>query len=390
MNSKFKPSYIAIAIVLAIGLIAFGVYLYGIPQTPVQDIISQGEVVLVPDEFEATSETTTEQGEFDSDSSNDEASSNPEGESEISLPHISLVNVAPDGIVVLSGEALPDSTIIVSEDGHVISEAQAIGSGEWVAVLDEALSEGEHLLVVTMRDSEGNETISTEAVVVSLDGSGSNEPLVVLVPFDDEMTRPQVLQSPLGLSGQTEIVVSDTPEVTLTQDNVGATEQPEQPEQMMPTVVIRHVEALSQTEMLIVGGVFGDEPGDETGDELGILVVKVAGEPVVAVRDGKGGYKAEADIPQGLEAFNVIVTLTSPDGEELASAKVRLIKKKLEQILDGARRLVIIQRGDALWRIAYQTYGKGIRYIDIYQSNRQEILDPNLIYPDQVFVIPNQ
>jgi len=49
---------------------------------------------------------------------------------------------------------------------------------------------------------------------------------------------------------------------------------------------------------------------------------------------------------------------------------------------------VIIRRGDNLWTISRRTYGRGIRYTTIYTANREQIRNPHLIYPGQVFVLP--
>ncbi len=49
---------------------------------------------------------------------------------------------------------------------------------------------------------------------------------------------------------------------------------------------------------------------------------------------------------------------------------------------------LIIRRGDNLWMIAKRLYGNGIRYSTIYQANTDQIRNPDLIYPGQVFVIP--
>jgi len=42
-----------------------------------------------------------------------------------------------------------------------------------------------------------------------------------------------------------------------------------------------------------------------------------------------------------------------------------------------------------LWRIAYHQLGDGVKYVDIVRRNRQDISDPNLIYPKQIFAVPN-
>ena len=49
---------------------------------------------------------------------------------------------------------------------------------------------------------------------------------------------------------------------------------------------------------------------------------------------------------------------------------------------------IVVQPGHSLWRIARETYGRGIRYTVIYEANRAQIRDPDLIYPGQVFVLP--
>lgn len=47
-----------------------------------------------------------------------------------------------------------------------------------------------------------------------------------------------------------------------------------------------------------------------------------------------------------------------------------------------------VSRGDSLWRISRDMLGRGIRYTQIYAANTQQIRDPRLIYPGQVFVVP--
>ena len=48
----------------------------------------------------------------------------------------------------------------------------------------------------------------------------------------------------------------------------------------------------------------------------------------------------------------------------------------------------VVSRGDSLWRISRVTYGAGQRYVAVYRANRDQIRDPNLIYPGQIIVLP--
>ncbi len=45
--------------------------------------------------------------------------------------------------------------------------------------------------------------------------------------------------------------------------------------------------------------------------------------------------------------------------------------------------------GDTLWGISARFLGNGARWKEIYEANRDKIKSPNLIYPGQVFIIPD-
>ena len=44
--------------------------------------------------------------------------------------------------------------------------------------------------------------------------------------------------------------------------------------------------------------------------------------------------------------------------------------------------------GDNLWDISQHIYGNGLRYTQIYAANANQIRNPRLIYPGQIFVLP--
>jgi nucleoid-associated protein YgaU len=48
----------------------------------------------------------------------------------------------------------------------------------------------------------------------------------------------------------------------------------------------------------------------------------------------------------------------------------------------------VVSRGDSLWRISRVTYGAGMRYALVYKANRDQIRNPDRIYPGQIFVLP--
>ena len=49
---------------------------------------------------------------------------------------------------------------------------------------------------------------------------------------------------------------------------------------------------------------------------------------------------------------------------------------------------IIVQPGNSLWRLARRAYGKGTHYTTIFQANKDQIKDPDLIFPGQVFAMP--
>lgn len=54
------------------------------------------------------------------------------------------------------------------------------------------------------------------------------------------------------------------------------------------------------------------------------------------------------------------------------------------------RNSVIIRRGDTLWQIARRAYGQGVRYTTIYLANEEQIANPDIIQPGQIFGVPEE
>ncbi len=65
----------------------------------------------------------------------------------------------------------------------------------------------------------------------------------------------------------------------------------------------------------------------------------------------------------------------------LSSAKAPEVGIKLS--------VVTVQRGNTLWGIASKKYGEGILYVRVFEANKDRIRNPDMIYPGQVFTIPD-
>ena len=50
--------------------------------------------------------------------------------------------------------------------------------------------------------------------------------------------------------------------------------------------------------------------------------------------------------------------------------------------------VVTVQPGNNLWTLARLHYGSGMLYTQIFTANRDQIRDPDLIYPGQIFTVP--
>jgi nucleoid-associated protein YgaU len=109
---------------------------------------------------------------------------------------------------------------------------------------------------------------------------------------------------------------------------------------------------------------------------------------VRAPTDGDWTMAPEADVPPGLHTLRV--DQLGPAGEVQASVSTPFANQPMVDELDQDEGMVVIQPGDNLWTIARRTYGQGWEYTLIYRANRDQIRDPDLIYPGQVFVVPEE
>ncbi|MDF1718752.1 MAG: LysM peptidoglycan-binding domain-containing protein [Antarcticimicrobium sp.] len=115
--------------------------------------------------------------------------------------------------------------------------------------------------------------------------------------------------------------------------------------------------------------------------------------------DAKGRWKGQLD---GVEPGVYILRLDEVNAAgEVVSRLETPFKREAPEALRApgtpdegdpagapAVRAVTVQKGDTLWAISRARYGEGILYVRVFEANRDRIRDPDLIYPGQVFTIP--
>ena len=129
--------------------------------------------------------------------------------------------------------------------------------------------------------------------------------------------------------------------------------------------------------------------------ELRIKGRSVPNSEIKLVLSGKEIGKSIADVNGNWEFTlsqikfnNYILEIDSLIQNNILSLKTKILNGSINEKLFFEKK-VIVEDGNSLWRIAKKTLGGGILYAEIYKNNKKIINDPDLIFPGQVFKIPN-
>ena len=107
-----------------------------------------------------------------------------------------------------------------------------------------------------------------------------------------------------------------------------------------------------------------------------------------ALADDKGIWRLKPDVEIQPGLYRMRVDRVGAEGKTLARVELPFLRAaQLADLPDG--QVALVQPGNSLWRLARKTYGSGLRYTEIYEANKGQIRDPDLIYPGQVFILPN-
>jgi hypothetical protein len=271
--------------------------------------------------------------------------------------NIEIARVKPDGAAVVAGSAPPAAMISVFEDKLLLGKTTADSNGEWVVVLEKRLGPGQHLISVAAELEDGSSIMGETSIAIEIYADQSTKPLVALLP-ESQTDMPVLLQSP-----------DDDPA--------------EKTAEAASTSTVAHIGPRSL--------VWQDETKLSIGGQSrgGVRVTVSAngtffGDALV-LADGSWQVTGQVDKNRNMHRLEFV--LVDNAGQAVARYMLPVRTRDLQKGLDGSQ-LVIVNKGDALWRIAYRSFGKGVRYIDIVRKNTGDIDNPDLIYPNQIFALP--
>lgn len=129
------------------------------------------------------------------------------------------------------------------------------------------------------------------------------------------------------------------------------------------------------------------------GKPLGSVTADASGQwvllPAAPIPPGRRVLSLEAAARDGRPARHSqekIAVSVLPPGTSLAGSGANLASVSGA----GEGHTWLVRRGNTLWLIARDAYGAGPRYTAIYAANRDQIHDPDLIYPGQQVVVPKR
>jgi nucleoid-associated protein YgaU len=283
----------------------------------------------------------------------------------IPKPEFDVVRVDAAGNMVMAGRSAPNAEIEILDSGEVLGKATADARGDWVFLPDQQLAPGDRDLTLRAVTPDGDSQESDRSVLVVVPETvrepdatelaeaptAPAEPIILSAPVGKEESPIEVIQAPAAETADVAPISVDAVEYDES-GNVGVSGRAE------PDTSVRIY--------------LDDEP-----------VVETATSP-------EGDWRAEA--PESVEPGLYRLRADQVDESGDVTARIELPFKKEDvqpdQFLPG--KSYVVQPGNSLWRIARRTYGQGINYVVIYQQNRDQIRDPNLIYPGQIFDLPSQ
>ncbi|NIY76874.1 LysM peptidoglycan-binding domain-containing protein [Thalassospira sp. HF15] len=316
---------------------------------------------------------------------------------EITNPSFDVVRIGPDGNAVIAGRAEPNSTVRIREGEEVIGEATADERGEWVVLPNKPLASGDRELSLEAEDATGNVAKAEDKVVV-------------LIPEEE---------APAQAAETATADASATTESAATEADNAAIEPNEPAEKKQPIIALKVPAEGDGAATVMQGPAPEAAPAQDDGETQDASLPRLSIDIVDYDTEGRVAMSGKADLDHTVRVYldnkhvgtapadengNWALTIGEPiepgnytlradqldsSGTVTARVEIPFERARPDQILEPGSRYVV-QPGNSLWRIARSTYGEGLKYWVIYHQNRNQIRDPDLIYPGQIFALPNE
>lgn len=277
----------------------------------------------------------------------------------VTMPTFDVARIGPDGRAVVAGRAAPGAKVLLLDGGKEIAGAVADARGEWVIIAQEPpLVPGQHELRV-IQHIEGRAPVTSEQVVVAIvppaaagtsttgTPGAKEETLVMIAPAKGAATLVQP-PSAAGVPKSGDLVIS-----TVDYDERGFATVTGQ---ASPGTAVRaYVD-----DKVIAEGIAGPD----------------------------GRWRLEPANPIDLGKHKLRVDRLTKDGKPVARLELPFERVVVPADVGSSGRRLYVVRGDNLWNIARAHYGEGWHHTKIFNANKDQIRDPDLIYPGQVFSLP--
>lgn len=304
---------------------------------------------------------------------------------QVETPVFDILRVDRDGSVVIAGKAAANSNVEVVAGARVVGTAKAGSNGDFAVVLDNPLKPGDHQLVLRARN-ESRAVTSAETAIVSVPATQGGQVLALVeAPGQASrlITRPDTKPAAAGTAS------AAAPDAAKSHPDAPST-----------PIAIEAVEIEGGT-VFVAGKAEGGSRVIVHANAILLGAAALSPEGRFLIESSKdlpvADYIVRADLLDNSD--RVVATARVPfrrePGANVAAvapgaAGSRASANDEAAALQKAEGSVIIRKGDNLWTISRRTYGKGARYTTIYLANRDQIGNPDLILPGQVFIMPKE
>ena len=309
-------------------------------------------------------------------------------------PSFDVVRIDPTGDAVIAGRAAPGSAVELVRDGKILDRTVADQSGNFVMTPSQ-LPAGNYELKLRSLHPDGKQELSKGSVAIEVMAGRTDQPTVARLSPDWE---PTVLVNPTQKPAH--------PAVTFDSIEAGKHGKLFVAGRGTPGATIRFYlnESYLASSKVGIGGRLefkvdgGVRPGEyrikleEMADSSNAIKSRIEAPIIVTKQMVAADTPNERTTPIQSDRMwqdplqDAILLKGSPKAE--AASTTPLVDNSSPVVVVPSIKTTIVQLGDSLWRISQETYGSGLRYPFIYHANQKLIRNPHLIYPNQIFVIP--